>query len=103
MQELALGTSAAPHADGRRSVDLGGVELGQQGRDHMAVLQVEIVARPVEIGRHDRHEVAAILPARGLAEHKEIGRASCRERVCQYVKISAFAVSSTQKNKNVYN
>src|SRR3546814_6483597 len=27
-------------------------------------------ARPVEIGRHDRYEVAAILPAIGLAEHQ---------------------------------
>src|SRR3546814_15839387 len=30
----------------------------------------------------------------------EIGRASCRERVCQYVKISVVAVSLKKKNKN---
>src|SRR3546814_18918046 len=30
---------------------------------------------------------------------REIGRASCRERVCQYVKISEVAVSLTKKNK----
>ena len=34
----------------------------------MALNQVEIVARAVEVGRHDRDEVAAILPAIGLAE-----------------------------------
>src|SRR3546814_17142420 len=31
---------------------------------------------------------------------QQIGRASCRERVCQYVKISVVAVSLTQKNNN---
>src|SRR3546814_15391028 len=30
---------------------------------------------------------------------EEIGRASCRERVCQYVYISVVAVSLTKKNK----
>src|SRR3546814_12337806 len=29
----------------------------------------------------------------------EIGRASCRERVCQYVKISVVAVSSKQQTR----
>src|SRR3546814_19408392 len=33
-------------------------------------------------------------------DHPEIGRASCRERVCQYVSISEFAVSLN--NKNIY-
>src|SRR3546814_13177006 len=31
---------------------------------------------------------------------KQIGRASCRERVCQYVYISVVAVSLKNKNKN---
>src|SRR3546814_16871850 len=31
----------------------------------------------------------------------EIGRASCRERVCQYVSISVVAVSLKKQNKNV--
>src|SRR3546814_12574776 len=30
----------------------------------------------------------------------EIGRASCRERVCQYVSVSVVALSLKQKNKN---
>src|SRR3546814_18664971 len=34
------------------------------------------------------------------AELEEIGRASCRERVCQYVSISGVAVSLQKKNRN---
>src|SRR3546814_15487536 len=37
----------------------------------------------------------------GVYEWLEIGRASCRERVCQYVSISVVAVSV--KKKNMYN
>src|SRR3546814_16326178 len=33
-------------------------------------------------------------------QRMQIGRASCRERVCQYVEISVVAVSSTKK-KNI--
>src|SRR3546814_20774356 len=36
-------------------------------------------------------------PARATGEAKQIGRASCRERVCQYVSISVVAVSFTKK------
>ena len=46
----------------------GGVGLDHQRRHDMALHEVEIVARTVEVGRHDRDEVAAILPAIGLAE-----------------------------------
>src|SRR3546814_12079112 len=35
------------------------------------------------------------------AFRREIGRASCRERVCQYVKISVVAVSLKKKNKEL--
>src|SRR3546814_15017593 len=48
---------------------------------------------------------ADIKPAKMFADHvklnkdKEIGSASCRERVCQYVKISVVAVSIKKKNK----
>src|SRR3546814_15074728 len=34
-----------------------------------------------------------------LRAHSEIGRASCRERVCQYVYISVVALSLKKKNK----
>src|SRR3546814_19865070 len=32
----------------------------------------------------------------------QLGRASCRERVCQYLKISVVAVSLTQNNPDTY-
>src|SRR3546814_11392253 len=38
-------------------------------------------------------------PRRPLGLPSEIGRASCRERVCQYVEISVVAVSLTKKTK----
>src|SRR3546814_19044022 len=33
---------------------------------------------------------------------QQIGRASCRERVCQYVTISLIAVALTKKRSNTY-
>src|SRR3546814_17115110 len=36
-----------------------------------------------------------------VREGSEIGRASCRERVCQYVWISVVAVSLNNKNKEM--
>src|SRR3546814_16195423 len=35
-----------------------------------------------------------------IAGHEKIGRASCRERECQYVSISVVAVSLKKKQKN---
>src|SRR3546814_14408802 len=35
-------------------------------------------------------------------QREEIGRASCRERVCQYVWISVVAVSLKKKHSSVY-
>ena len=68
MEELAPHRAGAPDVDVRRVGALGLVRLDDQRRHDMALHQVEIVARPVEIGRHDRDEVAAILAAIGLAE-----------------------------------
>lgn len=44
------------------------VRLADQSRQDVAGLQIEIVARPVEVGRHGRDEVTAMLPAIGLGE-----------------------------------
>ena len=44
------------------------VRLADQRRQDVARLQVEVVAGAVEIGRHRRDEVAAVLPAIGLAQ-----------------------------------
>src|SRR3546814_13481371 len=37
-----------------------------------------------------------------LSNFKEIGRASCRERVCQYVSFSVVAVSLKNKRKTLH-
>src|SRR3546814_15610944 len=49
------------------------------------------------------YEQASQLSANDILQHllvqgQEIGRASCRERVCQYVSISVVAVSLKKKN-----
>src|SRR3546814_10966266 len=45
-------------------------------------------------------EPAGLLPLPRLGQKAEIGRASCRERVCQYVSISVVAVSLKNKNQD---
>src|SRR3546814_13613476 len=56
-----------------------------------------------------RDEVAALallplfLSARAAVRAQEIGRASCRERVCQYVSISVVAVAFKKKNAHTLN
>jgi hypothetical protein len=50
-------------------VCLGGlVELAEQRRDDVAVLEVEVVAGAVEVGGHDAAEVAPVLAVVALAE-----------------------------------
>src|SRR3546814_20904834 len=50
---------------------------------------------------HELEERAATLTADWQAEKdKQIGRASCRERVCQYVSLSVVAVPVIQKDTN---
>src|SRR3546814_20247664 len=85
--------------------------LFRSGRDPFPIVEMEDVAAgkfgnsvylAVEILRRDdpRH-VAAIRILKALildTGRQEIGSASCRERVCQYVYISVVAVSLTTKN-----
>src|SRR3546814_16703654 len=59
---------------------------GKAGRQEGAVPRMAVVDRATEI--QPRH------PAR-----REIGRASCRERVCQYVSISGVAVYIKKKKQ----
>src|SRR3546814_18741887 len=60
------------------------VEIDQEVLEHPAVYDVAAVGVPNE---EWGEEIKAV----------EIGRASCRERVCQYVKISVVAVSLKKK------
>src|SRR3546814_13677024 len=54
--------------------------------------------RFIGAGGSGKHEGAAFIPAGGFTL-SEIGRASCRERVCQYVEISVVAVSLNRTNR----
>src|SRR3546814_12270670 len=71
------------------SSDLGQQQRRQQERNAPAPV-VELVAQqPLAAQDHEQRQEQA----------EEIGRASCRERVCQYVSISVVAVSLKKKKK----
>src|SRR3546814_12435843 len=55
--------------------------------------------QPIPIQQPVNRGYASHDAAHGHGYRKKIGRASCRERVCQYVEISAVAVSLKKKKK----
>src|SRR3546814_18206995 len=55
------------------------------------------VAERIGLRHRFGHRLAGVADRRH--HHLEIGRASCRERVCQYVSISGVAVSLQKKNR----
>src|SRR3546814_13931985 len=67
----------------RRVVALGGVIM-----EHEEIADIDLFAQRTRVVAGDRERI-------------EIGRASCRERVCQYVAISVVAVSLNKKNKAI--
>ena len=67
VQELPA-RAAGPPQRHRLATELRVVELADHGRQHVGTLQVEVVARAVEVGRHGGDEVRAVLLAIGLAE-----------------------------------
>ncbi len=68
VEELAQGRAGPPDRQGRAVIPPSLVGFADQGRQDVAGAEVEVVARPVEIGRHGGDEVAAVLAAIGLAE-----------------------------------
>ena len=68
MQELPPGRSSAPNDDLRAARLTCIVKLPNHRRQHMRTGEIEIVVWPVEIGRHRRNEIAAVLRAIGLAQ-----------------------------------
>src|SRR3546814_14307021 len=54
------------------------------------------------IDRQDDHLASTTQTALHQHARKQIGRASCRESVCQYVYISVFAVTLKKKNQILY-
>src|SRR3546814_21117669 len=65
------------------------------GRHRQRIAAAIIVQHPLEI-RGTQHDVVA-----GVVERTEIGRASCREGVCQYVSISVVAVALNKKTEKI--
>src|SRR3546814_12683681 len=66
--------------------------LNAQGRDIISL----------GIGEPDFTAPTQVVETLHRAAQAEIGRASCRERVCQYVLISVVAVSLKKKSKTKY-
>ncbi len=63
MEKFAFGRSGAPESDGWEVAGFGFVEAADEGWKDVGSLEVEIVAGAVEIGRHERDGVKAVLLA----------------------------------------
>ena len=68
VQELAPRGAGTPHYELARAFPLRVVHAPHEPRDHVRARGVEIVPGTVQVARHDRHEVAAVPPAVGLAQ-----------------------------------
>src|SRR3546814_17838753 len=78
-----------------------GAKSGQQGRDGDRVEKIERARDRTIAGRWPPRTRAVETPAHRRGDDgTEIGRASCRERVCQDVWISVGAVSLTKKKNS---
>src|SRR3546814_2095025 len=89
-----LGTPVADDTLLYKEADIGfGVGIGKTAADNYIVIAT---------GDNETSEVYLIPADNPEATPLQIGRASCRERVCQYVWISVVAVSlkKTQNKKN---
>src|SRR3546814_13608634 len=79
-------------------------QISPVDRDRVAAAMQSSGDDPVEAGLGPQSEVYVSLfllrQLRGAASGSEIGRASCRERVCQYVSISVVAVSLKNKKES---
>src|SRR3546814_14629934 len=71
------------------------VNQAYAANDLLALLELQL-----EIEQIDPSHIANAGEARLKHYNKEIGRESCRERVCQYVWIQVVALQVKQKKKN---
>jgi len=73
--ELAARAAGAPDHDLGRAGELRLVKAADQRSRHVPVLGMIIVARPIEVRRHDRDEIRAMLAAIGLdqLEARDLG------------------------------
>src|SRR6266702_5474399 len=63
VEELAARLAAAPDLHRRGPIARGAMNLADQRGDDVTLRRMEIVARTVDVGRHRRNVVAAVLPA----------------------------------------
>ena len=68
VKEFAHGRSRSPTRHFCGAGHFGFVEASKEGRKHVAVFRVVVVARPVQVGGHGADEVASVLVAVGVAE-----------------------------------
>src|SRR3546814_15951425 len=73
-----------------------GMEIDPQNVANCIAAGVNVIQGDIDAGLTD-FETASF---DHVVMTQEIGRASCRERVCQYVSISVFAVSLKKKQHN---
>ena len=67
VEKLAPWRTGSPNRHRIGSREFGVVKSPNQSGKNVGVLQIEIIARAVEIGRHDTDRIEAVLPTVGLA------------------------------------
>src|SRR3546814_11323821 len=84
----------------------GTLRPGRSADAGLGAVGLELLQHPVHLGvveqdgRAESQRRAVLGRQRIDLPGQEIGRASCRERVCQYVSISVVAVSLKTQNQN---
>jgi hypothetical protein len=68
VHELAQRGACTPHGYLRRTRDLRFMESTHQGGHHVRTFEIEVIARPIEIGRHHASIIAAVLAVKAFAK-----------------------------------
>lgn len=68
VEEFPHRRACAPYDDGEGVAHFGLVEAADERRHQVTGLKVEVVVRPIQVGRHDGDVVGAVLPVVGPAQ-----------------------------------